>query len=106
MAQQTVRSRRGTISVLTTERGLPVALRLDAAELQKPPQQLAQDIISLCRLSAARAQVAHRRELAEKGFSAEVLRTLNLATEDDLTRAEADVFGDEEDLPSSWMRSV
>jgi hypothetical protein len=106
MAQQPVRSRRGTISVLTTERGLPVALRLDAAELQKPAQQLAQDIMSLCRLSAARAQVAHRRELAEKGFSAEVLRTLNLATEEDLTRAEADVFGDEEDLPASWMRSV
>jgi len=106
MSQQTVRSRRGTISVLTTERGLPVALRLDAAELKKPPQQLAQDIMSLCRLSAARAQVAHRRELAEKGFSAEVVRSLNLATEEDLTRAETDVFGDEEDLPSSWMRSV
>ena len=42
MSQQTVRSRRGTISVLTTERGLPVALRLDAVELEKPPQQLAQ----------------------------------------------------------------
>jgi hypothetical protein len=106
MSQQTVRSRRGTISVLTTERGLPVALRLDAVELQKPPQQLAQDIMSLCRLSAARAQVARRRELAEKGFSAEVVRSLNLATEEDLNRAEADVFGDEEDLPSSWMRSV
>ena len=106
MSQQTVRSRRGTISVLTTERGLPVALRLDTVELQKPPQQLAQDIMSLCRLSAARAQVARRRELVEKGFSAEVLRSLNLATEEDLTRAEADVFGDEDDLPSSWMRSV
>lgn len=106
MAQQTVRSRRGTISVLTTERGLPVALRLDAVELEKPPQQLAQDIMSLCRLSAARAQVSRGRELAEKGFTAEVIRALNLATEEDLTRAEAEVFGDEEDLPSSWMRPV
>ncbi len=106
MTQQPVRSRRGTISVLTTERGLPVALRLDAVELQKPPQQLASDIMSLCRLSAARAQVARRRELAEKGFSAEVVRSLHLATEEDLTRAEADVLGDEDDLPSSWMRSV
>lgn len=106
MSQRTVRSRRGTISVRTTERGLPLALRLDAVELQKPPQQLAQDIMSLCRLSAARAQVAHRRELAEKGFSAEVVRSLNLATEEDLTRAEADVFGDDEELPPTWMRSV
>ena len=106
MSQQPVRSRRGTISVLTTERGLPVALRLDPVELQKPSVQLAQDIVSLCRLSAARAQVARRRELAEKGFTAEVLRSLHLATEEDLTRAEAEVFGDDEDLPPTWMRSV
>jgi hypothetical protein len=103
---QPVRSHSGTISVLTTERGLPVALRLDAAELRKPPEQLARDIMALCRLSAARAQVERRRDLAEKGFSAAVIRGLQLATEEDLTRAEQEVLGDEDELPPSWKRSV
>jgi hypothetical protein len=103
---QPVQSRGGTISVVTTERGLPVALRLGDVELKKPPQQLASDIMALCRLSAARAQVARRRELAENGFSADVVRALQLATEEDLTSAEADVYGDEDDLPPTWMRSV
>jgi hypothetical protein len=92
--------------VLTTERGLPVALRLDAAELKKPPEQLARDIMALCGLSAARAQVARRRDLLEKGFSAAVVRGLQLATEEDLTRAEEEALGDEDELPPSWRRSV
>jgi hypothetical protein len=103
---QPVRSHSGTMSVLTTERGLPVALRLDTAELKKPPEQLARDIMALCRLSAARAQVARRRDLAEKGFSAAVIRGLQLATEEDLARAEEEVSGDDDELPPTWKRSV
>jgi hypothetical protein len=103
---QPVHSGNGTISVRTTERGLPVALRLDAVELTKPPEQLARDIMALCRLSAARAQVAHRRDLAEKGFSATVIHGLQLATEEELASAEEEVFGDDDDLPTSWRRSV
>lgn len=103
---QPVQSRPGTISVRTTERGLPIALRLDPVELKKPPEQLAREIIALCRLSAARAQVARRRDLVEKGFSAEVIRGLQLTTEDELARAEEEVLGDEDELPSSWRRSV
>jgi hypothetical protein len=106
MSQQPVKSVGGTISVITTERGLPVALRLDAAELKKPPQQLARDIMALCRLSAARAQVARRRELVEKGFSATVIRGLKLATEEELIRAEEEALGDADELPPSWRRSV
>ena len=103
---QPVQSHGGTISVLTTERGLPVSLRLDAAELKKPPEHLARDILALCRLSAARAQVARRRDLVEKGFSAAVIRGLQLATEEELARAEEDVAGEEDELPPSWRRSV
>jgi hypothetical protein len=106
MAQQPVHSRSGTISVLTTDRGLPVALHLDAVELKKPPEQLARDIMALCRLSAARAQVARRRELLEQGFSASVIRGLHLATEADLNRAMEDAVGDDDDLPPTWIRSV
>jgi hypothetical protein len=106
MTQQPVHSHGGTISVLTTERGLPVALRLDPVELKKPPERLARDILALCRLSATREQVARRRDLVEKGFSATVVHGLQLATEEDLARAEEEVFGDEDELPPSWRRSV
>lgn len=106
MAQQPVQSRGATIAVVTTERGLPVALRLDAVELKKPPEQLAREIMALCHLSATRAQVERRRDLVEKGFSIAVIQGLQLATEDDLTRAEEEALGDEDDLPPSWMRSV
>jgi hypothetical protein len=103
---QPVQSPSGTISVRTTERGLPVALRIDSVELKKPPDELARDIMALCRLSAARAQLTRRRDLVEKGFSAPVIHDLQLATEEDLSRAEEEVLGDEGDLPTSWRRSV
>jgi hypothetical protein len=103
---QPVQSRSGTVSVRTTERGLPIALRLDPVELRNPPEQLARDIMALCRLSAARAQVARRRDLAEKGFSPAVIRSLQLTTEEELARAEEEVIGDEDDLPPSWQRSI
>jgi hypothetical protein len=106
MSQQQVRSHGGTISVVTTERGLPISLRLDAVELEKPPQQLANEILALCRLSAARAQVARRNELIAKGFSASVIRGLNLATVEELARVEAEVLGDEDDLPPTWRVSI
>ncbi|WKG03096.1 hypothetical protein [Mycolicibacterium sp. HK-90] len=101
-----VQSPGGTISVRTTERGLPVALRIDPAELKKPPAQLADEIMALCRLSAARAQVERRRDLTEKGYSTSVIDPLRLATEDDLARAEDQVLGDEDELPTTWSRSV
>jgi hypothetical protein len=103
---QPVQSHSGTISVLTTERGLPVKLRLDAVELKKPPEQLTRDIMALCRLSAARAQVSRRQDLVEKGFSAAVIRSLQLATEQDIAQAEEEARGEEDDLPPSWRRSV
>lgn len=103
---QPVQSAGGTISVHTTERGLPVALRLDPVELKKPPAQLADEIMALCRLSAARAQVERRRELTEKGYSTTVIDPLQLATEDELARAEDEVLGAEDELPTTWGRSV
>lgn len=90
----------------TTERGLPLALRLDAAALKSPPQQLADEIFALCRLSAARAQVARRRDLVEKGVDITVIRGLKLATEEELARTEQEALGSEDGQPPTWMRSV
>jgi hypothetical protein len=103
-----VRSRTGTIAVVTTERGLPTALKLDHSELGRPPQELASEILALCQLSAMRAQVAYRRDLVAKGFTPSVIHELGLPTEDDLARAEEALFGDDEadEPPATWMRSV
>lgn len=102
-----VRSRAGTIAVVTTERGLPTALKLDRSELARPPQELANEILALCKLSALRAQVAFRQELSGKGYAASTLREIGLPTEDDLARAEEELFGeDDDDRPATWMRPI
>ena len=57
-----------------------------------------------CKLHGPRR--SGRRDLAEKGFSATVIHGLQLATEEELALAEEEVLGDEDDLPTSWRRSV
>lgn len=104
--QGTARSPSGSIAVATTERGLPTALKIDPRELKKSPQQLANEILALCRLSAMRAQVAHRRALIDEGRSPELISDMKLASEDDLVKAEEELRGDDDQLPSTWMRSV
>ncbi|BBX33095.1 hypothetical protein MMAG44476_07246 [Mycolicibacterium mageritense DSM 44476 = CIP 104973] len=108
MEVRPVRSSGGDIQVLTTERGLPIRLKLSQRALAQAPQDLAQELLTLCQLSAKRAQVAHRRELAQRGFSSELVRNFNLATEDELAAAEAAFRGDDDEdgPPDTWMRSV
>lgn len=98
-------SRTANISVITTERGLPTQLKIGTSEMSRPPEDLAQEILSLCQLSALRLQVARRRELLKSGFGPAVVRGLNLATEEDLAKAEEAARGDDEGLPETWMRS-
>src|SRR3712207_671316 len=106
--QQPVRSRTGTIAVVTTERGLPTALRIDRSELARPPHELASEILALCKLSALRAQVAYRNGLAGKGIAPSVIPELGLPTDEDLATAEAELFGEDDDdePPATWMRSL
>ncbi len=100
-------SRSGTISVLTNERGLPTALKIHPKELRRRPQDLADDILALCQLSGTRAQVAFRQGLAEQGYKPTVIRELGLPTDEDLARAEELVYGgDDDEPPSTWLRSV
>lgn len=103
--QGAARSPSGSISVVTTEQGLPVALKIDPRELKKSPQHLANEILALCRLSGMRAQVAHRREMQAQGVDSPTIEIMGLATESDVVNAEERIFGDE-DMPDSWMRSV
>jgi hypothetical protein len=103
--QRPVVSRSGEISVRTTERGLPTEMTIGASEMSRAPEDLAREILSLCQLSAKRLQVARRRDLLERGFSPAVIRGMNLATEEELAKAEEDARGDDEGLPATWMTS-
>ncbi|WP_219603225.1 hypothetical protein [Mycobacteroides sp. LB1] len=105
-SQRSVRSRTGSISVVTTEQGLPVSLKIDQRELAKPPQALADEIFALCRLSAMRQQVARRREILQEPYGAEIVRVMELATEDELAVAEEAIMGSDDEPPLTWMRSV
>lgn len=103
--QPSVVSRTGGIAVRTTERGLPTHMKIGAAEMSRAPEDLARDILSLCQLSALRQQVTRRRDLLDRGFSPAVVRGLNLATEEDLVRAQQDAHGSDDGPPDSWMTS-
>ena len=105
VTQRPVVSRSADIAVITTERGLPTQLKIAAAAMSRAPDDLAHEILSLCQLSAMRQQVARRRELRERNVSHEVVRGLNLATEEELATAEERARGDDEGPLQSWKRS-
>jgi hypothetical protein len=98
-------SRTADIAVVTTERGLPTQLKIAAAAMSRAPDDLAHEILSLCQLSAMRQQVARRRELRERNVDHAVVRGLNLATEEDLAKAEEQARGDNEGPLQSWTTS-
>jgi hypothetical protein len=100
-----IASRAADISVRTTERGLPLQLRIGAREMSRAPEDLAREILALCQLSALRLQVARRRDLVARGCSPAVIRGLSLACEEELAEAERAAQGDDEGPPESWMTS-
>ncbi|KOS56751.1 hypothetical protein [Rhodococcus rhodochrous] len=83
----TARNRAGTVSVRTTEQGLPVDLHIDQSELRYGTAQLAEQIVSLCRRATLEAAARHREELADRGIPEGLLNRLGLPTHDDLQRA-------------------
>lgn len=98
-------SRTGTISVVTTDQGLPTSVRLDSAELRKDPAVLAAEVLRLCQQAAMHAGVARRAELEAQGVSNDIIDSMKLPRADDLARAE---YEDDAGAgaPGSWMRSV
>lgn len=103
--QPLVVSHTGRIAVRTTERGLPTQLTIAPSEMSRAAEDLAREILSLCQLSAKRLQVARRRDLLDRGFSSEVIRGLQLATEEELASAEEEARGDDDGLPDTWVTS-
>ncbi|WP_109525442.1 MULTISPECIES: hypothetical protein [Nocardia] len=102
----TATSRNGSISVETTEQGLPISLTVEPEELRRDPSALAGDIVRLCRQAANRAGLARRAELEAAGLTGEVLALTGLPKPEDVARQELIEEQDYEDEPQSWLRSV
>ncbi|MCE5290905.1 MAG: hypothetical protein LLG14_16930 [Nocardiaceae bacterium] len=73
-------SRDGSITVRTTEQGIPTELHIDPSEMQRPPEVLARRLTDLCKQAAVRAGYERRRQLAEQGVDPTVLSYLQLPT--------------------------
>jgi hypothetical protein len=102
MGERPVHSAGGGIAVVTTERGLPVRLRIETRELSRDSQDLAREILLLCRVSAVRQQATRRRALLDRGFGSSVVDHLRLADDAMLEEAEAAVNSD--GPPLTWRR--
>ncbi|MEV6427879.1 hypothetical protein [Nocardia sp. NPDC051463] len=102
----TIASKSGSISVETTEQGLPIGIKVERDELRRPPAELAAEIVRLCRQSANRAGLARRAELEKAGLTADVLALTGLPKPEDVARQELVEEAEYEVEPQSWLRSV
>ncbi|WP_405133482.1 hypothetical protein [Nocardia sp. NBC_01388] len=96
----------GAIRVKTTEQGLPLAVKVDQAELHRDPSQLAGELLRLCQRAAARAGLARRKQMEAAGMSAAALAATGLPTEADVARQEMLEEQDYDTEPQSWLRTV
>lgn len=101
-----VTSRSGSISIETTEQGLPIGLTIERDELRRPPGELAAEIVRLCKQSANRAGLARRAELAAAGLTSDVLALTGLPKPEDVARQELVEEAEYDVEPQSWLRSV
>ncbi|WP_405179634.1 hypothetical protein OG225_38670 [Nocardia sp. NBC_01377] len=99
-------SRSGSITVETTEQGLPLSVSVDRAELRRAPQDLAAEVLRLCRQAADRAGAQRRRRLAEAGVSADLLALTGLPTAAEVERRELIDEQEYEVEPQSWLRTL
>ncbi|MEU8896849.1 hypothetical protein AB0C65_13405 [Nocardia sp. NPDC048505] len=96
----------GTISVRTTEQGLPLALSVEPSELRRDPSELANQIMRLCRQAANRAGLARREELQAAGLSSEMLALTGLPKPEDVAAQEWVAEEEYDEEPQSWLREA
>lgn len=99
-------SRSGSISVETTEQGLPIGITVERDELRRPPGELAAEILRLCKQSANRAGLARREQLQAAGLTSDVLALTGLPKPEDVARQELVEEAEYDVEPQSWLRSV
>ncbi|MEU5842893.1 hypothetical protein [Rhodococcus sp. NPDC047139] len=87
----TAHNRTGTISVRTTDGGLPVDLRIDEHELRYGAKQLAAQILALNKQAALEAAVVRGERLAAEGVPREILDRMGLPSRADLVDGTAPI---------------
>ena len=95
--------RNGEIGVTATESGLLLALRVAPEQLRRNPEDLAEDLLRLCRLAANRAGLARRAELSRLGLTVQALDLLGLPTQDAVERTELSDESNHEYEPRTWL---
>ncbi|MBF6167405.1 hypothetical protein IU486_21990 [Streptomyces gardneri] len=105
-AEFTANSLTGSISVRTTEMGLPLGIKIDADQLRRDPDALAGEILRLCKQAANRAALARRAQLQQWGWTSEMLALTGLPTEQQVARQEIIEEQEYDTEPQSWLRSV
>ncbi|MEU0540310.1 hypothetical protein [Nocardia sp. NPDC005978] len=99
-------SRNGGIRMRITEQGIPLAVKIDPAELHRDPAHLAAEMLRICRRAADEAGLATRKKLEAAGMSPAALAATGLPTEADLARQEIVEEQDYDTEPQSWLRTV
>lgn len=94
----------GTVSVRTTDQGVPVDLQIDPRELRHGAGHLAGQILALSRRAALEAAAQRRSDLAAQGMPEILLDRMGLPTRDEVARTQQ--ADDEQQRPTSWLRSV
>ncbi|WP_245717452.1 hypothetical protein [Nocardia jejuensis] len=102
----TASSRTGSIVVTTTEQGLPRGITVERDSLRDDPQQLAGEILRLCRQAANRAGMERRAQLQAAGLAPELLSLTGLPTVEEVTRQELVQEQEYETEPDSWLRPI
>lgn len=106
MQRPVAASRSGAVIVETTEQGLPLRVTVERDELRRAPEDLAAEVLRLCRQAANRAGAQRRKQLAEAGVSADLLALTGLPT---VAEAEQQELIDEQEYelePQSWLRTL
>ncbi|GAA5067156.1 hypothetical protein [Nocardia callitridis] len=106
LVEWTASSRTGSIAVRTTEQGLPLGISVEPAELKRDPQELAGEVLRLCKTAANRAALARRAQLEEAGATQEMLSLMGLPTPEQVARQELTEEAEYETEPVSWLRQV
>jgi hypothetical protein len=105
-AQRPIPSRGAGKRVKTTRHGLSTQLKIGIRQTSRAPDHAAHEIPSLCPSSATRLQLAHRRDLAERGCTPAVIPNRQLATEEDLDSADDRTQRDDDGRPETRRSSA
>ncbi|WP_239476432.1 hypothetical protein [Nocardia arizonensis] len=95
--------RGGEIVVTATDSGLPTEIVVTPEQLRRDPDELAGEILRLCRLATDRAGVARREYLTNLGLGEQALSLLGLPTAQLLAQSELADEAEHDYEPRSWL---